>query len=134
MAKLLLSLKNWPRPFGMSAASHPVRMTSVPQICPISTRPAFFGTRRIAPVAATSRSEAWGARPAVEELRPARPNTQTTPRIYVPESVRPKGPYVAHIISHMTPREPVDPRLAAQSYAAADALNYADLSLAVASL
>jgi len=40
--------------------------------CPISTRPAYFGTRRIAPVAAISHVKAEGARPVVEILRPAR--------------------------------------------------------------
>src|SRR5262245_20557945 len=108
-------------------------MTSVPQICPISTRPAFYGTRRIAPVAATSRSEAWGARPAVEELRPARPNSRRAPTPSVPPRVRPTAPFVAHVIAEMNGRF-ADATLAAKSYAAADALNYEDLSIAVASL
>ena len=108
-------------------------MTSVPQICPISTRPAFFGTRRIAPVAATSRSEAWGARPAVEELRPARPNSRKAPSVHVPQRARPTANFIAHVIAEMDGRA-TDASLAARSYAAADALNYENLSIAVASL
>ena len=109
-------------------------MTSVPQICPISTRTAFFGTRRIAPVAATSRSEAWGARPAVEELRPARPRSKGTPTTQISPLVRPTAPFIAHVIGQMSARDATDALHAAKGYAAADALNYEDLSIVVATL
>ena len=101
-------------------------------LCPISTRPAYLGTRRIAPVAATSRIEAWGARPAVEELRPARLNSETVPSKELRILVRPTAPFVAQIIGQMTNQDGIDPLYAAKSYAAAEALNCEDLSLAVA--
>ena len=107
---------------------------SAPSLCPISTRPAYYGTRRIAPAAATSRIEAWGARPAVEELRPARPNSETVPSKEIRTLVRPTASFIAHVIGQMIFDDRVDPRHAARSYAAADALNYQDLSIPVATI
>jgi hypothetical protein len=48
--------------------------------------------------------------------------------------VRPTAPFVAHVIGQMSGRDNVDAWRAANSYAAADALNYVDLSVAVALL
>jgi len=98
------------------------RMISVHQTCPISTRPAYFGTRRIAPVAATSRIEVRGARPAVEELRPARRHPRSGEAATHFDEVFPAGTFVAHVIGQFAPREAIDPRSAAGRYAAADAL------------
>jgi hypothetical protein len=53
------------------------KMTRIKATCPNSTRTAYFGSRRIAPAAPTSRSQGWGARPSVEEERPAQQNSQT---------------------------------------------------------
>ena len=108
-------------------------MISANPICPISTRPAYFGTRRIAPVAATSRSKAWGARPADEELRPARSKSKGAPSTQISPLVRPAAPFIAHVIGQMSARD-ADALHAAKGYAAADALNYEDLSISVASL
>jgi len=97
-------------------------MTSLHPTCPISTRPAYFGARRIAPVAATARTEAWGARPAVEELRPARRHarsirtrTQAGPSLFA-------ATYVTHVLGQFAASETIDPQSAARSYAAAEAL------------
>jgi len=97
-------------------------MLSLKPICPISTRPAYFGARRIAPAAATSRTKAWGARPAVDELRPAqrfsasRAETATAPLVRFPVAA-----FAAQVIAQFD-RTDADPRLVAQSYEAADAL------------
>ena len=95
-------------------------MSSISPICSISARPAYYGTRRIAPAAATSRSKAWGARPAVEELRPAR-------------SSFPKAPFVAHVIATWAPAD-IDATGAAGAYAKADGLGLELPQIVVASL
>lgn len=109
-----------------------VAMLSVNPICPISTRPAYFGTRRIAPAAATSRFQAWRARPAVEELRPAR-RSSSLPGETSPSSTRFLAPFVAHVLGQFEHAD-IDPRAASRSYAAADALGGAIPSIVVASL
>jgi hypothetical protein len=106
-------------------------MHSMNAICPISARPAYLGPRRIAPAAATSRAKAWGARPAVEELRPARRPSSPPSRIRA--SVLPRAPFVAHVVAQMEPA-PADPRLAARSYIAADGLGYELPQVIVATL
>jgi hypothetical protein len=122
MAKPLLSLRN-SLGDGMAAASCDSAMLSVKPICPISTRPAYFGARRIAPAAATSRSEAWGARPAVEELRPAhRPSDASVQSIATITAFR--APFIAHVLAQNDHGER-DIRDAVKAYAAIDALAYA---------
>ncbi len=108
-------------------------MLSVKPICPISTRPAYFGARRIAPAAASSRPEAWGARPAVEELRPARRPTETPSNAISTITRFPRAPFVAHVLAQYDPAEP-DMRDAAKAYAAIDALAYELPKTVVASL
>ena len=102
-------------------------MISGTQNCSISTRTAYFGTRRIAPVAATSRSKAWGARPAVEELRPARRFNRPATSSTNSELLAPAGTYVAQILGQIAPRYAIDPRSGADRYAAADALGCDEL-------
>lgn len=118
----------------MSDALCLLNMITLNPICPISTRTAYFGARRIAPVAATSRFEAWGARPAVEELRPARsksrPDEIVSPSDFVPAT----SAYVTQMIGQFVRREALDPRAAANRYAAAFALGDEDPCLPVASL
>src|SRR5262245_32404280 len=133
MAKPLLSLKNSSGPHGTSAASFALAMTSVKPICSISTRPAYFGARRIAPAAATSRSEAWGARPAAEELRPARRSGDSSGNTIATITAFPRAPFVAHVLAQFDPVEP-DLRAAARAYAAIDALGYELPKVAVATL
>jgi hypothetical protein len=106
-------------------------MITANQICPISTRTAYFGARRIAPVAATSRFEARGARPAVEELRPARRHAPTSS---LSGLAFPPAAFVTHVIGQFAPRGDIDPRLAARNYVAAGALGDDDPCLLVASL
>ena len=96
-------------------------MLSLKPICPISTRPAYYGARRIAPVAATSRSKAWGARPAVEELRPAQRSSAADTEFVAPRVRFPVASFAAQVIAQFD-RAEADPRLVAQSYEAADAL------------
>lgn len=91
--------------------------------CLISTRTAYFGTRRIAPAAATSRLEAWGARPAVEELRPApRPLRTPVSSAALPARI-PVATFVAQVLAQFDPAE-TDGRRAAKAYATIDALAY----------
>jgi hypothetical protein len=66
-------------------------------------------------------------------LRPARTNSRRPLKPHIPSVVRPKAPFVAHIIAEMEGRTG-DTAQAAKGYAAADALNYEDLSVTVASL
>jgi hypothetical protein len=122
MAKPLLSLRN-SKSHGTAAASLMLAMLSVKPLCPISTRPAYFGARRIAPAAATSRPEAWGARPAVEELRPARRTVEAESNQISTIASFPRAPFVAHVLAQFDAREP-DLRDAAKAYAAIDALGY----------
>ena len=118
-AEVVVKLKEFAQPSGMSAASlKPVTLNITP-VCPISTRPAYFGTRRIAPAAATSRLKAWGARPAVEELRPARRSF-------------PRAPFVAQMVGQWD--TPAEARNAARAYAAADALGFELPKIEVAAL
>lgn len=108
-------------------------MLSVSPICSISTRPAYFGTRRIAPAAATSRSKAWGARPAVEELRPAH-RTAAQPRDPFASPARlPVAAFVAHVIGQFEPND-ADGAMVVRAYDAADALGYELPAVVVATL
>lgn len=107
-------------------------MLSLNPICPISTRPAYFGTRRIAPAAATSRSEAWGARPAAEELRPARRPPASRPTADNAQQL-PVAAFAAQVIGQFD-LEHGDMRAAAGAYAAIDNLLYQLPKVAVASL
>ena len=108
-------------------------MTSVKPICSISTRPAYFGARRIAPAAATSRSEARGARPAVEELWPARPSSEASGNTIATMATFPRAPFVAHVLAQFDPAERNHSE-AARAYAAIDALGYDLPKVAVATL
>jgi len=130
MAKSLLILRKSPLD-GALIAFLLLQMTSAPSLCPISTRPAYFGTRRIAPAAATSRIEAWGARPAVEELRPARPRVDA-----IPSAVTrlPTAHFVAHVIGQFLGGESFAAVVAVASYEQADSLGRAPRHQLLASL
>ena len=107
----------------MPAALFCRAMLSVSTNCLISTRTAYYGARRIAPAAATSRSEAWGARPAVEELRPARRPSKSPATAIAAVPRFPHAPFVAHVLAQVEPVEH-DMRHVANAYAATDALGY----------
>jgi hypothetical protein len=108
----------------MSAALLGSAMTSVNAICPISMRPAYFGSRRIAPAAATSRSKAWGARPAVEELRPAHSSSsETETELFARPMHFPAAGFVAHVLGQYDAFESIDAKTAARSYEAAARLH-----------
>jgi hypothetical protein len=108
-------------------------MLSISTNCPISTRPAYYGTRRIAPAAATSRSEAWGARPAVEELRPARRSSDAPASPAVVHARLPVATFVTQVLAQYEQTEP-DSRDAAKAYAAIDALAYELPKITITSL
>lgn len=94
-------------------------MSSVNALCSISTRPAYFGSRRIAPAAATSRSKAWGARPAVEELRPAHSSSESPETELTARAARyPAAGFVAHILGQFDAYETVDAKAASAAYEA----------------
>ena len=118
----------------MPGAFFSIVMICATPICSISTRPAYFGTRRIAPVAATSRTEAWGARPAVEELRPARRHNGQESTTPVQPSLMFSSPFIAHVIGQFAPHHLIDAKRASQSYEAADALGRGDTQWVVAAL
>ena len=124
MAKSLLILRKSPLD-GAAIAFLAFRMISAPSPCPISTRPAYYGTRRIAPVAATSRIEAWGARPAVEELRPARSADRRTASVSKVLPL-PTAHFVAHVIAQMLDGEALTAAIASASYEKADGLGRTD--------
>ena len=109
-------------------------MTSTNQICPISMRTAYFGARRIAPVAAAIRIEAWGARPAVDELRPARRRNRLAEPSARLDRIMPAGAYVAQVIAQFDAGQTHDARAVVRLYDAAGALGGQDPCLAVASL
>lgn len=67
--------------------------------CLISTRPAYFGTRRIAPVAAITHVKAEGAQPVVEILRPAQRHTIECEAVEVPSAGAPFAPFLAQILA-----------------------------------
>lgn len=108
-------------------------MLSLNPMCSISTRPAYYGTRRIAPAAATSRSEAWGARPAVEELRPARRPSASQAETHDTQRLLPVAAFAAQVIAQFD-LEHGDTRAAARAYAAIDNLLYQLPKVAIASL
>lgn len=109
-------------------------MTSTNQICPISMRTAYFGARRIAPVAATTRFEARGARPAVDALRPARRRNRLAEPSARLDRTMPAGTYVAQVIAQFDAGQTNNARAVARLYDAADALGGENPCLAVASL
>jgi hypothetical protein len=86
-------------------------------------RPAYFGSRRIAPVAETSRSNGRGARPTVEELRPAQNNRGNgTEETCVTEPVRVSA-FVTQVIAQFEPASGSHAAKAASRYEAADELD-----------
>jgi hypothetical protein len=107
---------------GTPTASLEPAMTSVTANCSISTRTAYFGTRRIAPVAATSRIEALGARPAVEELRPARRHPHAQIEVELRPRVLPLAAFAAQVIGQLTACEEYDPQSPTLAYRSADRL------------
>ena len=117
----------------MRAALFRRAMLSVSTNCLISTRTAYYGTRRIAPAAATSRSEAWGARPAVEELRPARRSSDTPASPAVLHARVPVATFVTQVLAQFDSVE-TDSYDAAKAYAAIDALAYELPKILVTSL
>lgn len=122
--EVVVKLKEFPRATGTRAALLGSAMTSVNSICPISARPAFFGSRRIAPAAATSRSKAWGARPAVEELRPAHSSSsEAETELVARRRHLPVASFVAHVLGQYEAFESVDAKTAAQSYESAARLH-----------
>lgn len=129
MAKLLLSLRNSVS-VGTSNALPCLQMTNANQICPISTRTAYFGARRIAPVAATSRIEARGARPGVEELRPARSFTKSQD---LPGLTLPTAAFITQAIGQFA-AEMLDAQSATRRYIAADELGGDSPCLHIATL
>jgi hypothetical protein len=106
-------------------------MSTANQICPISTRTAYFGARRIAPVAATSRIEARGARPAVEELRPARSFTKPQD---VSTLTLPTAAFVTQAIGQCADDETLDAQFITRRYIATDELGGSDPCLHIATL
>jgi len=107
----------------MPAALFCRAMLSVSTNCLISTRTAYFGARRIAPAAATSRSEAWGARPAVEELRPAR-RSSASEQVPAARPARiPVATFVTQVLAQYEERAH-EIRDAAKAYADIDGLAY----------
>ena len=123
MAKLLLSLrKSTAR--GTDAATQASKMTRIQAICPISTRTAFFGSRRIAPAAEASWSQAWGARPAVESLRPAHRTSRKPERNHGGQASIHVSAFVTQVIAQFEPAgSPADVASASNSYERADALD-----------
>jgi hypothetical protein len=107
----------------MPAALFCRAMLSVSTNCLISTRTAYYGTRRIAPAAATSRSEAWGARPAVEELRPARRSSESQPAPAARHARIPVATFVTQVLAQYEKREH-EIRDVAKAYANIDGLAY----------
>ena len=75
--------------------------------CPISARPAYFGTRRIAPVAAISHVKAEGARPVVEILRPAQRHF-TAQDIAALRTMRPGAPMAPFLAQLYVQEHPHD--------------------------
>jgi hypothetical protein len=123
MPNLLLSLRKF-TPHGTDPATSVIRMTRVQAICPISTRTAFFGSRRIAPAAEASWSQAWGARPAVESLRPAHRSSRKPQGNHQERASIHVSTFVTQVIAQYDPAEaPAGNPAASTSYEKADALD-----------
>ena len=69
--------------------------------CSISARPAYFGSRRIAPVAAISHVKVGGAQPVVEILRPAHRHSEANNRetIGLMRMGAPRAPFLAQLFA-----------------------------------
>ena len=126
MTKLLLSLRK-SAARGTAGATWLVRMTIINAICPISTRTAFFGSRRIAPAAPTSRSQGWGARPSVEEERPAQHNETQPETRSVQRETRYVAGFVAQVLSQASDRAIRTPATASACYEAAERVDSLEL-------
>jgi len=96
------------------------KMTRINAICPISTRTAYFGSRRIAPAAPTSRSQGWGARPSVEEERPAQQNSQADGAVPGNLHVPLVAAFVTQVLSQGSPRPAQSASTVSASYEAAE--------------
>jgi hypothetical protein len=96
------------------------KMTRINAICPISTRTAYFGSRRIAPAAPTSRSQGWGARPSVEEERPAQHNSQADGAVPGNRHVPLVAAFVTQVLSQGSRRPGQSASTVSASYEAAE--------------
>jgi hypothetical protein len=104
-------------------------MTRIQAICPISTRTAFFGSRRIAPAAEASWSRAWGARPAVDALRPAPRSSRKPERNHEERASIHVSAFVTQVIAQVEPSdESASTTTASTSYERADALDRCKLN------
>jgi hypothetical protein len=92
--------------------------------CPISARPAFIGTRRIAPVAAISHVKAEGAQPVVEILRPAQRHFASleSETVQIAHAGAPFAPFLAQFLVQDQSNE-LTTAIVADRYEAAAALN-----------
>lgn len=109
-------------------------MNGITPNCAISAR-SSYSARRIAPVAAISRVQASGARPAIETLRPARYRLESD--IIDMEPVLPAGAPVAAFLTQLIGQAehvPADPRVASSRYMAADDLGQMPQSIVIATL
>jgi hypothetical protein len=103
--------------------------------CSISARPAYFGTRRIAPVAAISHVKAEGAQPVVEILRPAQRHRAVleSETIQVARPGAPFAPFLAQFLAQEQTNELTTADVA-NRYEAAAALIGEPMRICVATL
>ena len=122
MPKSLLSLRK-SAVAGTVAATPSSTMSRIQAICPVSMRPAYFGSRRIAPIAEASRSDGRGARPAVEQLRSAQNGTDREIEEPAQVSTPLVSAFVTQVIAQFDNTSPAPTAGAAHAYEVADDLD-----------
>ncbi len=101
---------------------HRRTMTRINAICPISMRPAFFGSRRIAPVATSSRLQHGGAGLTAEHLRPEKTAHEATQSNHeVPQPIH-AAAFVTQVIGQFQTRPPNFANITSMSYEAASTI------------
>ena len=120
--KLLLSLRKTIT-VGMRAAMQSLTMTRIQAICPISMRPAYSGSRRIAPIASASKSEAWETRPKVDETHPKHSKGAAPASNQDNAQTVHAAAFVSHVIGQFAPSQRSPVANATRAYEKADALD-----------
>ncbi len=85
-------------------------------------RPAYSGSRRIAPIANTARSQGRETRASIVELLPTQTNQQAEPSNYEEPQTIHTAAFVSQVISQFQPAPLSSAKCTAQSYEAASAL------------
>ena len=120
--KLLLSLRKT-IVLGTLAAMQLHTMTRIQAICPISMRPAYFGSRRISPVSSAPKSESWNTRPTADEAPSNHSETAAPDSNQEGAKTIHTAAFISHVLGQFEPHQLNSATNAMNSYEKADALD-----------